>query len=261
MKFVIRDDDLNYFSKPSDIDRWYADIFAENIPVGFSTIPFVKPVSDVYTSNASTENKECPISANIELVAHVKNQPLIEILQHGTTHETENGIFEYQKDNGLIDDTQRGKEELQKAFGEKFQNVFVPPHDWIGNHGIRAIEAANENIIRGRGAGLRNMIMRRHYLVIFFRMVWFKLTHFLTGIIPAYPFVLNFGKHKEACSYRLDDTDVFNGLAYAHKKNGIFVVVTHLHALTNEKKERLRQLINKARGYNAEYVYPHELFI
>jgi hypothetical protein len=48
MKFVIRDDDLNYFSKPSDIAEWYKDIFAQGIPVGFAVIPFVKPTSDVY---------------------------------------------------------------------------------------------------------------------------------------------------------------------------------------------------------------------
>ena len=140
MQFVIRDDDLNYFSKPSDIERWYADIFAQHIPVGFSTIPFVKPVSDVYTAGAQEEEKEYPVSGNAELVAYVKSQPLIEILQHGTTHETKNG-YEYSKTSGLVADTRRGKEELQNTFGTQFHNVFVPPHDWIGNHGICAIEA------------------------------------------------------------------------------------------------------------------------
>ena len=92
-------------------------------------------------------------------------------------------------------------------------------------------------------------------------MVFFKAKHFFTGIIPAYPFVLDFGGHKEACSYRLEDTDIFSGLDYVQKKNGIFVVVTHLHALTTDKKERLLELIETAKEYNAEFVYPHELFV
>jgi hypothetical protein len=258
MKFVIRDDDLNYFSKPADIERWYADIFAEHIPVGFSTIPFVKPESDVYTGGASSEDKEYPIRENTELVAYVKSQPLIEILQHGTTHETVNGVFEYARavPQGSVE---RGKEELEKTFGVPL-HVFVPPHDWIGSQGVRAVEAAEMDIIRGRGAGLRNWIPRLAYLKIFFVMLAFKIFHTLRGCVPAYPYVLDFGKHKEACSYRLEDADIFDGLAYAKQKDGVFVVVTHLHFFTDEKKERLLRLIGKARELSATFSYPRELF-
>jgi spermidine synthase len=72
--------------------------------------------------------------------------------------------------------------------------------------------------------------------------------------------VLDFGKHKEACSYRLEDTDVFDGLAYAKKKKGIFVIVTHLHFYTDEKKKRLLEVIEKARENGAEFVAPSVLF-
>lgn len=259
MKFIIRDDDLNYFSKPADIERWYADIFTQGIPVGFSTIPFVKPESDVYTAGASFENKEYPISGNAELIAYVKRQPLIEILQHGVTHETNNG-YEYSKSSGLIEETKRGKVELQKTFDAQFHNVFVPPHDWIGSHGVEAVEAAKMDIVRGRGAGLRNWIPRFQYVAVFCKMLAYRLKHLFKGKVPAYPYVINFGKHKEACSYRLEDEDVFDGLAYAKKKDGIFVVVTHLHFYTEEKKERLLELIEKAREYGAEFVAPSELF-
>lgn len=259
MKFVIRDDDLNFFSKSEDIERWYADIFAQHIPVGFSTIPFVKPESDVYTAGAAFEEKEYPISGNAELVAYVRSNPLIEILQHGTTHETVGGVFEYANPNIPRDEAARGREELEKTFGTTV-NIFVPPHDWIGRSGVFAIEAAHLDIIRGRGAGLRNVVFRSQYLFIFFRMLAYKLFHSFKTKIPAYPFVLDFGKHKEVCSYRLEDTDVFEGLEYAQRKNGIFIVVTHLHFYTDEKKKRLRELIAKGREVGAEFVRPGSLF-
>lgn len=259
MRFVIRDDDLNYFSKPADIERWYTDIFSEKIPVGFSAIPFVRPESDVYTAGAKAEDKEYPIGENAELVAYVKDNSLIEILQHGATHETKDG-YEYARTSGLFEDTRRGNEELHKVFGEKFRNVFVPPHDWIGSHGVRAVEASGMNIIRGRGAGLRNWIPRLAYLRIFCTILAFRLAHIYKKPFPAYPYVLDFGAHKEACSYRLEDTDVFDGLAYAKQKDGVFVVVTHLHFYTDEKKERLLRLIEKAREYNADFVTPNSLF-
>lgn len=258
MKFVIRDDDLNYFSKPTDIEQWYADIFAQKIPVGFSTIPFIKPLGDEYPISMSVEDREYPVHENAELIVYVKNNPLIEILQHGTTHETRSGVFEYA---GLVvlTEAKRGREELEKAFDGKV-DIFVPPHDWIGTNGVHAVEAANMNIIRGRGAGLKNSILRWRYLLIFFTMLSFKLVHVLRGKVPAYPYVLNFGRHKEACSYRLEDTDVFEGLAYAHKKNGIFIVVTHLHFFTDQKKQRLLELIAEGHKYSAEFVRPSGLF-
>jgi len=197
MRFVIRDDDLNYFSTPQDIKQWYEDIFAQKIPVGFSVIPFVKPISDVYTQDILPEDKEYVIRQNKELVEYIKNHPLIEVLQHGCTHETKNGIFEYCKLSGLFEDTIRGKEELEKAFGQKIK-VFVSPHDIISNHGV-----------------------------------------------------LNFGKHKEAFSYRLNNDnlqELVMGLNYAHKKQDNFIITAHIHSFNEKRKENLMRLIELAKS-------------
>ncbi|MDB5195567.1 MAG: hypothetical protein JWO84_751 [Parcubacteria group bacterium] len=259
MKFLIRDDDLNYFSKPADIERWYTDIFDQGIPVGFSAIPFVTPASDVYTADTPPSEEECPIGANTELTSYVKQHPLIEILQHGTTHATVNSIYEYQNPHITLTEAARGRMELERAFGSPI-GIFVPPHDWIGGSGILSVEAAGMDIIRGRGAGLRNFIPRFAYFVVFIKAVWHKLSHLGKEKTPAYPYVLDFGKHKEVCSYRLEDTDVFDGMEYAHRKKGIFVVVTHLHFFNEEKKARLLQVIKRANELNAEFVPPSALF-
>lgn len=259
MKFVIRDDDLNYFSKPADIEEWYQGIFAQGIPVGFAAIPFVKPVSDVYPANIPPSDEEHPIHENVELVEYVKNSPYIEVLQHGTTHETKDRKFEYARKVPL-GEAKRGREELEKAFGCDV-SIFVPPHDWIGSSGIYSVEHAGMNVIRGRGAGLRNWILRPAYIRNFFKMLRFKRSARLSsGKSPAYPFVLDFGKHKEVCTYRLEDEDVFEGLQYAYRRNGIFVVVVHVHGFTHEKKEQLARLISTARSYDAEFVKPSDLF-
>lgn len=259
MKFVIRDDDLNYFSSPDDIKKWYGDIFEEKIPVGFSAIPFVKPISDVYTGGEQFNVQEYPISGNAELAAYIKDQPMIEIMQHGSTHENQDGIYEYASRNGLIEATTRGNKELEKITGKRV-NIFVPPHDWIGSHGIGAIELAGMNIIRGRGAGLRNIIFRKEYLQIFLKMIAFRFPKYISTTPPVYPFVLDFGKHKEMCSYRIEDLDVFDGLDRANKRDGNFVVVNHLHNFDASKKEKLVRLIQKARTFKAEFVYPSDLF-
>jgi hypothetical protein len=255
MKFVIRDDDLNYWSTPEDIKLWYGDIFDKKIPVGFATIPFVTPHSDVYTANAKKEDKEFPISENGELVNYILTNPLIDVLQHGCTHETNDGVFEYAASKGLFEKTKRGHAELEKTFGKKI-NVFVPPHDWISSHGIESIEAENMDCIVGRSTGIRNFIPRWQYVRNFFRMG----LHIFARTKPAFPFVLDFGKHKEMCSYRLEAPDVFAGLLDVHTKDGIFVVVTHIHFYTEEKKARLMELIKKAEEYGAEFVLPSQIF-
>jgi peptidoglycan/xylan/chitin deacetylase (PgdA/CDA1 family) len=266
MKFLIRDDDLNYFSTPTDIERWYADIFALEIPVGFAAIPFVKPTSDVYpffpreARTPDVEKKEYLIQENAELVTYIKKNPLIEILQHGCTHETLDGVYEYRKKVGLIEDSIRGKEQLERAFGQRI-TVFAAPHDWIDTSGIRGIEAAQLNVIRGRGVGLRNWIPRWQYLVIFLKMVFYRFPHYISTAPSVYPYVLNFGRHKEMCSYRLEDPDVFDGLQYVKEKDGVFVVVVHVHTLTSEKKELLMRLIAKAKEYDAEFVAPRTIFL
>jgi hypothetical protein len=263
MKFIIRDDDLNYFSTSADITRWYDDIFAQDIPVGFAAIPFVKPTSDVYPfllpeTNPHVEEKEYQISENAELVGYVKSNALIQVLQHGCTHETVNGVYEYAKEHGLIEDTRRGKEDLEKAFGPIHE--FAAPHDWISTHGVRGIEASHLNIIRGRGAGLRNWIPRWEYFTVFLTMLIYRFPRYISHAARVYPYVLNFGKHREVCSYRLEDADVFEGLEYVHKRNGIFVLVNHVHFMNDEKKARLTQLIKKAREYGAEFVAPSSIF-
>ena len=259
MKFVIRDDDLNFFSHPTDIEHWYTDIFAQNIPVGFATIPFVKGNSDVYTNLVTKDKNEYAISKNTELVSYIRNNPLIEIIQHGTTHETKDGSFEYGRNGELINSTKRGKEELERAFNRSV-HVFAPPHDWINNEGITAVEMAKMNIIRGRGAGLRNFTWRISYALIFLRMLVYRFPKYISMIAPVYPYVLNFGRHKEACSYRLEDQDIFEGLKYTSEKNGVFVVVVHLHFFNKEKKARLLELIKKGREYGADFVMPSAIF-
>jgi peptidoglycan/xylan/chitin deacetylase (PgdA/CDA1 family) len=264
MKFVIRDDDLNYFSTPADIERWYADIFAQQIPVGFAAIPFVTKASDVYPNlplpaQPVHHGEEFPIGDNTALVEYIKGNPLIEIVQHGSTHETVDGVFEYAQPVDLREATQQGKAELERAFGKPVK-VFAPPHDWINTPGIRAVEAAHMDIIRGRGAGLRNLLWRWQYAVVFVRMLLYRFPRYISTAPPVYPHVLNFGKHKEACSYRLEDADVFDGLAYTHKKNGVFVVVTHLHFYNDEKKQRLLKLIAQAKALGAEFVLPNSIF-
>jgi predicted deacetylase len=259
MKFVIRDDDLNYFSAPADVDRWYSDIFAAGIPVSFAVIPFVTPHADVYT-RADAPYREYAVSENTELVSYLNNQSLAHIMLHGCTHETVDGIFEYQKISGLTKDTLRGKAELETSFGPI--SVFVPPHDQISNHGLQSLEVAGLNLIRSKGS--KNILVRFSSLVVAFKMLLHRL-RFITKprtLIPAYPHVVSLGRHQEAFAVRIESgTERLIGwLRYAYEHDGDFVVTMHIHDMTEEKKETLRTLIKEAKRLGAQFVPATELF-
>lgn len=260
MKFIIRDDDLNYFSSPDTIKRWYSDIFKQGIKVSFSVIPFVKPTSDVYPKNIKKENVEYPISLNKNLVDYIKSNPLIYVMQHGCTHETKNNVFEFRNKKNLFQEVKRGKIELEKTFNKKIK-VFVPPHDSIYSHGILAIENENLNIIRGTGS--KNIILEKRYIIPFLKMLFHRLKFPKKSLMPAYPFVVDFGKHKEAYSNRLTDNNfesILKKMKYTKKKNGIFILTAHLHDYNEKRKNNLLKIINVAKEMKARFISSDKLF-
>ncbi len=260
MKFIIRDDDLNYFNKPTEIEMWYRDIFNLGIPVGFSVVPFVRVNSDAYGVKIERNDKEYSINENKELVNYLKKNNFIEIMQHGCTHEIFNGKFEYESNIDLFERTKRGKEELEKTF-EREIKIFVPPHDRISNKGILAVEAAEMNIIRGIGS--KNFLFRPQYFKAIWKMSLYRLKFPNKQKTPAYPFIIDFGRHKEAYSNRLNEDnleDLIKILQFCHKVNGNFIVTLHLYTFNQKIKDNLMFLIKMAKELKAEFVYPSNLF-
>lgn len=258
-KFVIRDDDLSAFNSSEDIKQWYADIFAMDIPVGFSTIPFVTDASDLHGRGGQT-GREHPISENQELIEYVKSNPLIEIMQHGCNHENVAGKYEYQADRGLFEKTLKGKYELERAFGKPV-SVFVPPHDQISNHGIFAIEHAKLNIIRSKGS--KNFLPRISYIAGIAKMAAHILTfNVMRKTLPAYPHTINFKKHQEAFSMRVElgISELFRMMKWSFDQGGNFVVVTHINDMNDEKKATLLACIREAKRIGFEFAKPSELF-
>ncbi len=263
-KFVIRDDDLCFFSAPEHIVSVYQQVFDQNIPVSFSTIPFINLPNDAWLPRplpVESETGEFPISDNARLVEYVNSNPLIEITQHGCTHQTPGGIFEYVQTSGLYEATVRGKEELERTFG-KSVNVFVAPHDQFSAHGIRAIEYAGLNIVRGKG--VRNFLPRCSYISALFKMA-FHIIRFkgvTRSMIPAYPHTLNLGEHREAFGIRIESRreDLFTALALSYATGGNFVLVNHIHDFNDEKKLLMLDLIKKGQELGATFVTASNLF-
>lgn len=261
MKFVIRDDDLNYFSNESIIENYYRDVFELNIPVGFSVIPFISYVEGLTPPEETLEKCNYSIGENKNLVSYINNNSLIDIMQHGYSHK-EGNSFEYCQNKNLYQITEKGKKELERVFLREI-NVFVPPHDRISNHGIKVIEKLGMNIIRGKGT--KNFILRKEYISTYSTMFRHRLRHIFLSRekMPPYPYILDLGLHKEAFSFRLNEDNMEyleKALLYIHNKNGNFIITNHLHNFNEIKKNNLLNLIKLAKKLNAEFVKPSQLF-
>ena len=268
--FVIRDDDLAFFSSPKDIQDWYGEAFAQDVPVTFSTIPYIALPND-----AHLPDREIPsagtffVGDNRELVAYVKENPLIEIALHGYTHQgAPGGLFEYQQTEGLIEKTRDGKATLEKAFG-KTVSVFVAPHDQFSTHAILAIEKAGARDALGmhivRGKGVKNFLPRASYARAWVAMIVHRVRFMGTSRsdMPAYPHKINLGGHQEAFGIRIESgrDNLMRALRFAHTAGGNFILVNHIHDMTPTKKALMMELIEAARGMGARFVKASELFI
>lgn len=263
-KFVIRDDDLCFFSKPDHITAIYDEAFARNIPVSFSAIPMIMFPNDAWLPRplpVPDDSGSFLISENRELVDYVASNPLIEITQHGYTHQTPNGIFEYAQSIDLRDATMQGKEILEQTFGKPI-TVFVAPHDQFSSQGIAAIEHAGLNILRGKGT--RNFSLRPSSIMAFMKMIAHRLrfVRMSSVAMPAYPYAIRNGNHYEAFCMRIEfGRDVLmNALHYAHRTGGNFVLVNHIHDFTDEKKQLMMELIGEAEKLGMEFVPAGKLF-
>jgi len=260
MKFIVRDDDLNYFSRPEDIEGWYRPIFEMDIPVAFSTIPFVVPGSPHLYHGQQPEMKPYAFGQNKELSEYLRRNPLIEVTQHGYSHEPGGTGFEYRRGEDMEAQTLEGRKELERAAG-KSVTVFVPPHDAIDNKGIVAVEKAGMNIVRGTGS--KNFILRSAYIPAWARMASHRVRFPNKATMPAYPFVVDFGKHKEAYAVRLNDDNLeflLRSLRYTARRRGNFIVTNHIFTNNEGRMKNLGVLIEEARSLGFSFAKPSELF-
>lgn len=251
MKLIIRDDDLSYFAKPETLDPLYKDIW--NIcPISFAVVPFIYSGQRESPIQFRDTKKLYPIGKNTKLVKFLKEkiaEGKVTIVQHGYSHKNYGSKFECERKDfkKVYEEIRKGKEYLEKLFGIEI-NCFVAPHDRLSKVAIKAIEKAEFKLIcRAYSPLPREVQFNVNYLKSYSKLVkfWFK---YKTKY--RYPYVLDFGNHKEAYSYRLDSSFIKNVnkiINFIKKNNGLLCVTGHYRTISSHSKEVLKHLV-KLRG-------------
>lgn len=132
--FIIRDDDISYFTKPWMLDLLYEEAWRSGFKVSLALIPNVKADKSRHVPPPFRgANKFFKISENKELVDYLLKKiedGHVDIVQHGYTHAHEDGKPEFAiGDFRLIDEKLRkGKKILQETFKRDI-TVFTAPYE------------------------------------------------------------------------------------------------------------------------------------
>lgn len=230
-KFIIRDDDVNYFTHPQDLEKIYCDVW-DKCPISTAVIPFIDATAaPMVPKQYCYSAKEYPIGENKELIyflqKKIKEHKII-IMLHGYNHR-DNNTYEFadetKNEDYYYDKIKKGKDYLEDLLGVEIK-VFVPPHNTISKNAIKAVIKAKLNLAVMPSFYFNKRPWNLNTLKVFIRRKLFKL---INKTEP--PYVLDFSTHKEINCYPLTPLVSFEFLKekfdIASKYNGIFCLATH----------------------------------
>ncbi|NQV18755.1 MAG: DUF2334 domain-containing protein [Armatimonadetes bacterium] len=164
MKYVIiRDDDVNFFTKIENLNKVYSFIFERNIPINFAIIPNVDASAKTFSDHSSDniyepfipkefrgQEKQFPINENKELIKDLRSLRNAEFLLHGFTHKSEVGNFEFEieEESVINEKLNRGSKILELAF-EKKSKTFVAPQDKYSEKAFLALQKSFDTFSLG----------------------------------------------------------------------------------------------------------------
>ena len=226
MRFAIRDDDTNYFTKPQDLIENYSKVW-DLCPVSLSVVPFhgctkSRAIPLKYWSG----QRNFPIGENTELVEFLRSkikENKISIMLHGYSHKDNPDGYEFVTGNNLFNKVKEGKRYLENLFDIEIR-TFVPPHNALSKQGLKAVVENGLNIVG-------NLSFRKRPLEIRTIVNYAKKKYFQVKWENIYPHALDFGDYKEIGAHSLVPLVTLEKLKsefdFAYKIEGDFILATH----------------------------------
>lgn len=298
MKFAIRDDDTNYFTKPNELKAAYKSIWGR-VPISLAVIPYISGISFAVRDNedklpskedklhymAEIEKKGVvPVRslgrsfARDEIFPFGENKPLLNFLQeqigranvslllHGYNHCIYSEGYEFEVGENLYDKLKEGREYIAKLFGIEMK-IFVPPNNTLSKEGLRAVSLNDMRVLTSGRVPLWSGVDCRITVSTLRKMAWWKFRYGKVGI--GYPFVRDFSNFKlfycQSLGYSTPFQKLKDSIDTAAKFNGSFCVATHYYALLRSNRMRklllkLIEYVENRYGNLVKFVSANELF-
>jgi hypothetical protein len=270
MRFALRDDDVNFFTRPEQLERAYGRYW-DRLPISLAMVPF----------HAATRSKAIPAEhwtdqgdAQFPLV---ENGALVDYLQHlfasgraapmlhGYSHKNFPNGFEFQVAPDLPGRLRRGQAELERLFGGRIR-TFVPPHNALSRRGLAALDEVGLNVL---GSFLSFRPSQKPWspatLANYLRLTYFRAqTRRGRRTRLIYPFPLRYKNHAEfGCHLLVPWTsaeELLAGLDEARQLGGDYCLATHYWEIDDHMATVLRTVVEHAERAGARFVAADVLF-
>ena len=164
MKYIlIRDDDVNFFTRPEMLEDVYGFIFENDIPINFSVIPAVNSAAKTESCNfgagnpepflplnVAGEDRQFPITGNHDLLRFLNGINRKEFLLHGFEHAGQGGKYEFESEDKKVIETKltEGINFFEEAFGI-IPETFVAPQDKYSRMALALIRSRFKTLSLG----------------------------------------------------------------------------------------------------------------
>lgn len=246
MKFAIRDDDINYFTRAEDLNSIYEDIW-NKCPISISVVPFhASTKSGAIPQKYWTGDAVFPIGENKQLIKFLRGkikEGKISIMLHGYSHKDYKNGHEFEVGDNLEKKVKEGKEYLQQLFGIQV-TTFVPPHNVLSRRGLSAVVNNGLNIANIASFRPSGRIFHFSNIIPFIKLRIFYIRY------PdrRYPYIISLSNHKEITCYPLVPQTKLGKLKddfkFCFKMDGVFCLATHYWEMKNTKS-----MIEKFNGF------------
>jgi len=260
MKFVIRDDDTNYFTTPDELNKAYSDVWRK-YKVSLAVVPFImgdwrKWVNELEFNRESMDYENYmkddviyPIGDNESLVLYLKElirDNKVSIMLHGIHHRNKDpqlpqvvGNYshpaEFLTSRNLTEPLARSKQYLENIFDVQIK-YFCAPQNLLSDLGQKAVLNCNLNLIRDFGS--RELIKWFADIPLeVSKSLLFKLRFHKEK--PNYYHGIKFNNNLLFPHNRLqpltDLSKLKSDFDFAYKNGELFILSTHYYALADQR--------------------------
>lgn len=143
MPILIRDDDINFFTKSNMLESIYSAAWKKGLKISLGVIALQKGTNNISVPpEMRTNDSLFPITDNKSLLQYIKDKlraGIAEVLQHGLSHDVdENGLWEFGQNLDIKQKIDHGRNILIQAF-DTIPKFFVAPGESITKINVRTL--------------------------------------------------------------------------------------------------------------------------
>jgi hypothetical protein len=268
VRFALRDDDVNFFTRPEQLERAYR-AYWDFLPVSLAIVPFhAATKSKAIPEEFWTGEGEFPLADNREIVECVREliargraTPML----HGYNHKNYPGGYEFQVGSDLRGRLRRGRAYLEELFERRIR-TFVPPHNALSRCGIEALDGEGLDVL---GSFLSFRPSQKPWgsatVGNYLRLNLYRLrTRRGRRTRLIYPFPLRYKNHAEfGCHLLLPWTqadELIAGFEEARRFGGDYCLATHYWEIDDQMAGVLGRVVEHAERAGARFVTADALF-